>query len=148
MTIDSIPDFPIGDSAVMKGTVGGVTPGTSLLFNIGDPTTVQTVRTGADQWRVDRAFQLVAPISFSLVTAPTGAAFNLDVMKNGVTIYTTKPRIDINGTSSLAAAVQSVYDNTKIQFAVGDIFRIDVLQVGSTVAGAGLRYTVPLLFNG
>jgi len=148
MTIDSTPAFPIGDSAVMKGTVGGATPGTSLLFSIGDATTVQTVRTGADQWRVDRAFQLVAPISFSLVTAPTGAAFNLDVMKNGVTIYTTKPRIDINGTSSLAAAVQSVYDNTKIQFAVGDIFRIDVLQIGSTVAGAGLRYTVPLLFNG
>jgi hypothetical protein len=148
MTIDSNPVFPIGNSAVMKGTVGGATPGTSLLFNIGDATTVQTVRTGADQWRVDRAFQLVALISFSLVTAPTGAAFNLDVMKNGVTIYTTKPRIDISGTSSLAAAVQSVYDTAQIQFAVGDIFRIDVLQIGSTVAGAGLRYTVPLLFNG
>jgi hypothetical protein len=120
-----------------------------LDFSIGNATTVQTVRPEADQWCVDRAFQLlVVPISFSLVTAPTGAAFNLDVMKNGVTIYTTKPRIDINGTSSLAAAVQSVYDNTKIQFAVGDIFRIDVLQIGSTVAGAGLRYTVPLLFNG
>lgn len=148
MTIDTTPQTPLGDSVVMRGTVGGTVPGLLKTFAIQDVGTAQTVRNGADQWRVDRPFVLTDRIAFYLVTAPTGAAFNLNVARNGVTIYSTIPRIDIGGNSSLLAAVQSVYNPAQIQFAVGDIFRVDVTQVGSTIAGSGLRYSVPLLFNG
>lgn len=147
MSTDTTPEALFGTSASMRGTAGGVAPGTTLLLPVGEASVVQTVRNSADQWRVDRAFTLTGPIGFYLVTAPTGAAFNLQVRRNGTSIYTTIPRIDVSTNSSLLAATQAVYDAAQIAFAVGDIFRVDVTQIGSTVAGAGLRYTVPLTYT-
>ncbi len=74
-----------------------------------------------------------------LTTAPTGASFIVDVMKNGVTLFTTsanRPTIAIAGFASTTVAPNVT------AVAVGDRLSVDVIQVGSTVAGSNLYVTV------
>ena len=76
-----------------------------------------------------------------LDTAPTGAAFVIDVNKNGTTLFTAqgaRPTIAIAGTESTTTlpAVTSV--------AAGDRLSIDVDVIGSTVAGSDLYVTVSI----
>lgn len=72
-------------------------------------------------------------------TAPTGAALIVDIEKNGTSIYTTKPQFAI-GAYTLTAGVLKT-DNTE-DFAAGDRITFKVTQIGSTVAGKGLTFSV------
>ena len=71
-----------------------------------------------------------------VVTAPTGAAIIVDVKVGGASILSTKPQIEVSETSSLTgtAAVISSPSVTK-----GSKIELVIDQVGSTVAGAGLK---------
>ena len=74
-----------------------------------------------------------------LDTAPTGAAFVVDVNRNGTTIFTTqanRPTIAIGSTDSST----SLPDVTGV--AAGDRLSLDVDVVGSSVAGSDLYVTV------
>lgn len=72
-------------------------------------------------------------------TAPTGAALIVDIEKNSASIYTTKPEFAI-GSNTLTAGVLKT-DNTE-DFAAGDRITFKVTQIGSTVAGKGLTFSV------
>jgi hypothetical protein len=68
-----------------------------------------------------------------VVSAPTGANLIVDVNKNGTTIATSsKPTIVAGATSGSSETF------TTTTFAIGDVITMDIDQVGSTVAGAGL----------
>jgi hypothetical protein len=67
-------------------------------------------------------------------TVCTGAALICDVEKNGTTIYSTKPQFDIN------TGVMTVGVLSTTTFSPGDRLTFKVTQIGSTVAGKGVRF--------
>ena len=72
-----------------------------------------------------------------VATGSTGATIIVDVFKNGTTIYaTTKPQFP-TGTAAMTAGVLST-----TTFVAGDRITFKVTQVGSTVAGKGLRFNL------
>jgi len=101
---------------------------------------VLTTQTGAGRLRFPFAVTLLG-VTAAVGTAPTGAALNLDVNKNGTTIYGTnpsnKPSIAI---SANATASEPVPDTTAM--AAGDYLTVDVDQIGSTISGSDLTVFV------
>ena len=69
-------------------------------------------------------------------TPATGATAIVDVLKNGTTIYSTKPTFAI-ASNTAAAGVLSV-----TSFAAGDRITFKITQKGSTEAGEGFRFTL------
>ena len=69
-------------------------------------------------------------------TPATGATAIVDVLKNGTTIYSTKPTFAI-ASNTAAAGVLSV-----TSFAAGDRITFKITQKGSPEAGEGLRFTL------
>ena len=64
----------------------------------------------------------------------TGAALVLDVLKDGVSIYSTKPQFAVS-TAVMTAGVIST-----AAFASGDRVTFKVTQIGSTATGQGVRF--------
>ncbi|MEM4935382.1 MAG: hypothetical protein QXY78_05575 [Thermoplasmata archaeon] len=81
----------------------------------------------------------VTRVDFGVVEAPTGSKLEFDVLKNGVSIYTVKPTIDISDFTTLSATVQQSITNGFASFVVGDLLAVEVTQVGSTNAGRNLK---------
>jgi len=67
-------------------------------------------------------------------TVCTGAVLICDVEKNGSSIYSTKPQFAVS-TATMTAGVLST-----ITFASGDRITFKVTQIGSTIAGKGVRF--------
>ena len=67
-------------------------------------------------------------------TVCTGAELLCDVLKNGTSIYSTKPKFAVS-TAVMTAGVIST-----TAFASGDRITFKVLTIGSTVAGKGVRF--------
>ena len=67
-------------------------------------------------------------------TVCTGAVLICDVLKNGTSIYSTKPQFAVS-TAVMTAGVIST-----TAFASGDRVTFKVTQIGSTVAGEGVRF--------
>jgi len=85
----------------------------------------------------------ITGVTTAVATAPTGASLQADVNKNGTTIFGTqanRPMINASATSAVAG------EHSVRTFAAGDLLSVDVDQVGSTVAGAGL--TVAIAYDG
>ena len=72
-------------------------------------------------------------------TASTGAPVIVDIEKNGVSIYTTAPQFAATSNSLTAGTLKT--DGTA-SFTSGDRITFKVTQIGSTIAGSGLRFTV------
>jgi len=83
----------------------------------------------------------VSAVMINVNTAPTGANIIVDIKKNGTTIFTTPISIDATENTSLTAATPYVL-NGAISFAQGDKIEAFVTQVGSTVAGKGLKVKI------
>lgn len=78
------------------------------------------------------------------ISAPAGSAIILDVNKGGTTIFTTqanRPTIAAAATTATTAGEPEVTD-----FSAGDVFTVDVDQVGSGTAGTG--FTVSIAYTG
>jgi len=71
--------------------------------------------------------------------APTGDEAIVDILKNGTTIYTTKPQFAIAANTLTAGVLKT--DGTE-DFVSGDRITFKVTQIGSTEPGEGLRFTV------
>lgn len=94
---------------------------------------------GTMRFPVDGTYTIVGT-RLMVGTAPTGADLVLDIKKNGSTIYTTaanRPRITAGANSGGPGATPDI-----TSLVAGDYLTVDVLQVGSTVAGADLTTTV------
>jgi hypothetical protein len=86
-------------------------------------------------WRTPHAGEF-AEVFPNVVTAPTGAALIVDVKINDTTIFSTKPQIQAGEFTSLTGVEGVISAGT---FAKGDKITIHVDQIGSTIAGAGLK---------
>ena len=94
-----------------------------------------TVRTYGESI-MPRSGEFIGEVGF-VATGSTGAIIIVDVFKNGTTIYaTTKPQFP-TGTAWMTAGVLST-----TTFVAGDRITFKVTQVGSTVAGKGLRFNL------
>ena len=69
-------------------------------------------------------------------TVGTGANVIVDIEKNGTTIYSTRPSFAVS-TATVTPGVISV-----TTFASGDRITFKVTQIGSSVAGQGVRFTL------
>ncbi len=76
---------------------------------------------------------IVESISLSAKGAPTGAALIMDINKDGVSIFSTRPQIDADAVTGGGAAV---FSTTVIP--VNSVLTLDVDQIGSTFAGSGI----------
>ena len=136
---------PSGVPTSMKATVQAIinamlADGSALLqhvsFAASDETTALTVGTAKITFRMPFAIT-VSEISFSVKTAATGAMLTVDVLKNGVTVFSTVPTFDLGEKTTATATTPAVISDSA--FAADDEITIDITQVGSTVAGAGLK---------
>ena len=76
----------------------------------------------------------------SLTTAPTGAPMIIDLLMNGVSLFSTQMYIDAGEKTSVTASIQSVLTITDIPDDAE--FLPYVTQVGSSTAGTGLKVAV------
>lgn len=76
---------------------------------------------------------IVESISLSAKGAPTGAALIMDINKDGVSIFSTRPQIDAGAVTGGGTAV---FSTTVIP--VNSVLTLDVDQIGSTFAGSGI----------
>lgn len=110
----------------------------SIPVAVGDESTAMTTGTGKVTFRMPYAFNLTK-VKLSVNTAPTGSTIIVDVNKNGASIFTTRPSIDATEKTTQSAAVAAVLTATPLALADDDEISIDIDQIGSTIAGAGLK---------
>jgi spermidine/putrescine-binding protein len=70
-------------------------------------------------------------------TAPTGADLQIDVNKNGTTVFSSTFAISAGANSATSTSIAAAGT-----FAIGDRISIDIDQIGSTVAGAKVAIVV------
>lgn len=73
----------------------------------------------------------------SVNTAPTGSAIIVDVKKDSTSIFSTKPQISTNQTTSFGGAVPGVISSGNITD--NQQITISIDQIGSTNSGTGLK---------
>lgn len=113
------------------------TPTESIIIAASDETTALTTGTAKVTFRMPYAFTLTA-VRASVTTAPTGASLlTVDINESGTTILSTKITIDASEKTSTTAATPPVISDTAL--ADDAEMTIDIDQVGSTIAGAGLK---------
>jgi len=104
------------------------------LVSVGDETTAITTGTAKRTFRAPHGFTLDAIPSGSLTTASSSGVVQVDINKNGTTIFTTELTIDASETTSATAAAACVLDGT-ITFAENDQVTIDIVAAGTNAAG-------------
>lgn len=80
---------------------------------------------------------LIYEVQASVTTAPTGSTIIVDVNAGGSSILSTKITIDAGEKTSITAAVPAVISSAA--HLKGTEFTIDLDQIGSTIAGTGLK---------
>lgn len=81
-------------------------------------------------------------VRISLSIAPVGAPLIVDVTMNGVSMFTTPVQIDDGDLTSVGSAVPAVYNAAALNIPDDAEFLVYVNQVGSVVAGAGLKVAI------
>ena len=104
-----------------------------------DETTALTTGTAKLTLRAPSAFTLT-DVRASVSTAPTGATIIVDVNEAGTSVLSTKLSIDATEKTSTTAATAAVISDSAI--ADDAELTIDIDQIGSTIAGAGLKITL------
>lgn len=102
-----------------------------------DLTTAITTGTNKGYDRMPHAGTLTA-VRASLITASTSGAVTIDILKNGVSIFSTKLTIDANEETSVTAAVAYVLSTT----ALADDDKITVSIDGAGTGAKGLIVTL------
>jgi hypothetical protein len=119
--------------------LAGGNPTESLIIAVSDETTAITTGTAKVTFRMPYAFTLSA-VRASVGTAPTGSTIIIDINEGGSTILSTKLSIDASEKTSTTAASAAVISDTSL--ADDAEMTIDFDQVGSTIAGAGVKVTL------
>jgi len=101
-----------------------------------DESTAVTTGTGKVTFRMPYAMTLTG-VRASVKTAPTGSTLIIDINKEGTSVLSTKLSIDASEKTSTTAASAAVISDATL----GDDaeITIDFDQVGSTIAGAGVK---------
>jgi hypothetical protein len=122
-------------SAWVTVATGGA-PTESIIIACSDETTAITTGTAKATFRMPYAFTLTA-VRASVTTAPTGSTIIIDINEAGSTILSTKLSIDASEKTSTTAASAAVISDSAL--ADDAEITIDFDQVGSTIAGAGVK---------
>lgn len=126
----------VGGVPVWAANAGAGSPTVAIPIAVSDETTALTVGTSKVTFRMPHGITLTA-VRASLTTAPTGASLVVDINEGGVSILSTKLSIDATEKTSTTAATPAVISDTAL--ADDAEITIDIDQVGTTVAGAGLK---------
>jgi hypothetical protein len=130
----------VGTGLTITGTtleaVSAGNPTESIIIACSDETTAITTGTAKVTFRMPYAFTLTA-VRASVTTAPTGSTITIDINEAGSTILSTKLTIDASEKTSTTAAAAAVISDSSL--ADDAEITIDFDQVGSTVAGAGVK---------
>jgi hypothetical protein len=108
----------------------------SIIIAASDESTAITTGTGKVTFRMPYAFTLSA-VRASVTTAPTGSTIIIDIKESGGTIFSTKLSIDATEKTSTTAASAAVISDPNLADDAEITINFD--QVGSTVAGAGVK---------
>ena len=106
-----------------------------------DETTALTVGDGKVVFRAPCAF-LLTGVRASVTTAPTGSTLQVQIRNAGNDVLSTKLSIDASEKTSTTAATPAVINTAYDDFADDAEIHIDLDQIGSTIAGAGLKITL------
>lgn len=115
---------------------GIAAPSECIILAVSDETTALTTGTAKLTFRMPYAFTLT-DVRASVNTAPTGATITVDINEGGSTILSTKLTIDASEKTSTTAATPPVISDSAL--ADDAEITIDIDQVGSTIAGKGLK---------
>lgn len=107
-----------------------------LMFAVSDESTDLTTGTAKVTFRMPYAFTVTA-VRSSVTTAPTGSTLIVDINEGGSTILSTKLSIDAGEKTSTTAATAAVISDSAL--ADDAEITIDIDQIGSTIAGKGLK---------
>lgn len=107
-----------------------------LGLAISDEVSVLTAGTAKLTFRMPYAMTL-SEVRANVNTAPTGSTLVVDINKNGTTMLSIKLSIDAGEKTSVTATTPAVISVTAL--ASDDELTVDIDQVGSTVAGKGLK---------
>ena len=108
----------------------------AIIIAASDETSDLETGTAKLTFQMPYAFTLTE-VRATLTTAATGATFECDVNDGGTTIFSTPLTIDVSETTSTSAISQHVLSDTAL--ADGAIITVDIVTVGSSVAGTGLK---------
>lgn len=107
-----------------------------LGFAVSDETTDLTTGTAKVTFRMPFAMTLTA-VRASVATAPVGSTLIVDINEAGTSVLSTKLSIDASEETSETAATAAVISDSAL--ADDAEMTIDIDQVGSSTAGAGLK---------
>jgi len=113
----------------------------TMIVAASDETTNLATLVAARTFRAPYALT-IRSVKIDVNTAPTGQSILVD-LNNGVnSVFTTRPEIEVNELTSLDATTQPVLNSTYTSVAANAVLTIDIDQVGSTIAGKGLKVTI------
>lgn len=108
----------------------------TLIIAVSDETTALTTGAGKITFRMPWAMTLTA-VRASVNTAPVGSTLIVDINEGGVSILSTNLSIDASEKTSTTAASAAVISDASL--ADDAEITIDIDQIGSSTAGAGLK---------
>ena len=112
-----------------------------IQLALSDETTDLTTGVAKVTMRIPYKF-LITDVRINVNTAPTGSTLTVDVNDDGVSIFTTVVSIDASEKTSVTAATPPVIDATKNVIEDDSEITFDIDQIGSTIAGKGLKITL------
>jgi hypothetical protein len=111
----------------------------SIQLACSDEATALTTGAAKLTFRMPHAMTVTA-VRASVGTAPTGSTLVVDINEGGTTILSTELSIDATEKTSTTAATPAVISDSAL--ADDAEITIDIDQIGSTIAGAGLKITL------
>lgn len=115
----------------------GASVGEAAIIACSDETSNLTTGTAKRTFRLPYNVE-IDEVRASLTTAPVGSALQVDINIDGVSILSTKLTIDAGEKTSVTATPAVISDASHSS---DSEVTIDIDQVGSTTAGAGLKVT-------
>ncbi len=122
--------------AITLSSAGATTMKDQIGIACSDETTAITAGNGKVTFRMPFAFALTA-VKASVTVAPTGSTILIDINEGVSSILSTKLMIDASSKTSVGAATPYVISDASL--ADDAEITIDFDQVGSTIAGAGVK---------
>jgi len=110
-----------------------------FIVSLSDETSDLTAGTGKASFHMPFAMTLTS-VKATVNTAPTGRTIEVDINEGGSTILSTEISIDVNEKTSTTAATPAVINDADL--ADDALLTFDIDNVGSTVAGKGLKVTL------